>query len=72
MIPDNNVYGAIMGPTWVLLAPDGPHIGPMNFAIWDSTGETAMDDLEITWIQSFWYNHSIHEQNKPSRLTYWI
>ena len=22
-----------MGPTWVLPAPDGPHVGPMNFAI---------------------------------------
>ena len=22
-----------MGPTWVLLAPDGPHFGPMNLAI---------------------------------------
>ena len=22
-----------MGPTWVLSAPDGPHIGPMNLAI---------------------------------------
>ena len=22
-----------MGPTWVLSAPDGPHAGPMNFAI---------------------------------------
>ena len=22
-----------MGPTWVLSAPDGPHVGPMNFAI---------------------------------------
>ena len=22
-----------MGPTWVLLVPDGPHVGPMNFAI---------------------------------------
>ena len=22
------------GPTWVLSAPDGPHIGPMNLAIW--------------------------------------
>ena len=21
------------GPTWVLLAPDGPHVGPMNLAI---------------------------------------
>ena len=33
--PDSKVHGANMGPTWVLSAPDGPHIGPMNFAIWD-------------------------------------
>ena len=31
--PDSKVYGAIMGPTWVLSAPDGPHVGPMNLAI---------------------------------------
>ena len=31
--PDNNVHGTNMGPTWVLLAPDGPHVGPMNLAI---------------------------------------
>ena len=23
-----------MGPTWVLSAPDGPHVGPMNLALW--------------------------------------
>ena len=31
--PDNNVHGANMGPTWVLSAPDGPHVGPMNLAV---------------------------------------
>ena len=31
--PDSKVYGANTGPTWVLLAPDGPHVGPMNLAI---------------------------------------
>ena len=31
--PDNKVWGANIGPTWVLSAPDGPHIGPMNLAI---------------------------------------
>ena len=31
--PDNKVHGANMGPTRVLSAPDGPHIGPMNLAI---------------------------------------
>ena len=24
-----------MGPTWVLSAPNGPHVGPMNLAIWE-------------------------------------
>ena len=32
--PDSEVYGANMGPTWGRQDPGGPHIGPMNFAIW--------------------------------------
>ena len=31
--PDNKVHGANMWPTWVLSAPNGPHVGPMNLAI---------------------------------------
>ena len=31
--PDNKVHGANMGPTWVLSAPDGPHVGPTNLVI---------------------------------------
>ena len=31
--PDSKNRGANMGPTCVLLAPDGPHVGPMNLAI---------------------------------------
>ena len=31
--PDSKVHGASMGPTWVLSAPGGPHMGPMNLAI---------------------------------------
>ena len=30
---DSKVHGANMGPTWVLLAPDGPHVGPVNLAV---------------------------------------
>ena len=26
--PESKVHGANMGPTWVLSAPDGPHVGP--------------------------------------------
>ena len=32
-ISDSKVQGANMGHTWVLPAPDGPHVGPMNLAI---------------------------------------
>ena len=33
IIPDDKVHGANMGPTWVLLAPDGPHVVPMDLDI---------------------------------------
>ena len=44
-IPDSKIHGASMGPTWVLLAPGGPHVGPMNLAIWDGivgSGDTTV------------------------------
>ena len=31
--PDSKVHGASMRPTWVLSAPDGPHVSPMILAI---------------------------------------
>ena len=31
--PDSKIHGANMGPTWILSAPDGPYVGPMNLAI---------------------------------------
>ena len=35
--PDSKVHGANMGPTWVLSAPNGPHVGPTSLAIRGST-----------------------------------
>ena len=32
--PDSKVHGANMGPIWGRKDPGGPHVGPMNFAIW--------------------------------------
>ena len=34
-IPDSKVHGANMRPIWGQQGPGGPHVGPMNFAIWD-------------------------------------
>ena len=35
-IPSSKVHGTNMGPIRGLQDPDGPHVGPMNFAIWDT------------------------------------
>ena len=32
--PDSKVHRANMGPIWCRQDPDGPQVGPMNFAIW--------------------------------------
>ena len=34
--PDSKVHGANMGHIWGRQVPVGPHVGPMNFAIWVS------------------------------------
>ena len=33
MHPDSKVHKSDMGPAWVLSAPGGPHVGPVNLAI---------------------------------------
>ena len=48
-IPDNKIHGANMGPTWVLSASDGPHVGHMNLAIRDCF---CLQMLESKWVSS--------------------
>ena len=36
-IADSKVHGANMGPIWGRQDPGGPHVGPMNLAIWDGS-----------------------------------
>ena len=45
--PDNKVHGANMGPTWVLSAPDGPHVGPVNLASMGINGTCSILANEI-------------------------
>ena len=42
--PDSKVHGANMGPIWGRQDPGGPHVGPMNFAIWEGI-TLSSDDL---------------------------
>ena len=44
LYPDSKVLGATMGPTWVMSAPDGSHVGPMNLAIRDTFCDGALAD----------------------------
>ena len=41
-----------MGPTWVLSAPDGPHVGPMNLAIRD-----GITHHYHHWMHYLWHSH---------------
>ena len=36
-VPDSKVHGANMRPIWGRQDPGGPHVGPMNIAIWGLT-----------------------------------
>ena len=43
--PDSKIHGANMGPTWVLSAPGGPHVGHMNLAIMAGTVLPVKSDI---------------------------
>ena len=43
--PDSKVHGANMGPIWGRQDPGGPHVGPMNFAIWVDTMRNRVDNI---------------------------
>ena len=56
-IPDSKAHGTNMGPIWGRQGPGGPHVGPMNIAIWDFI------DLE--------YSQNI-PVSAPESLTHWL
>ena len=52
--PDSKVHGANMGPTWVLSAPDGSHVGPMNLAIRDGCVHLFLWYIFYYWHKRVW------------------
>ena len=60
--PNNKANGDNIGPTWVLSAPDGPHVGPMNLAIWgnspgqqqSSYWQSCLEILEKLHTRKWW------------------
>ena len=55
---DSKVHGAIMEPTWVLSAPDGPHVGPMNLAIRDVIGR-------VLRVLTYWSHATLPQALEP-------
>ena len=55
--PDSKVHGANMGPNWGRQDPGGPHVGPMNLAIWEGnkTGPPSWSDPYISLIEAEWH-----------------
>ena len=63
---DSKVHGANMGPIWVLLAPDGRHVGPMNFVIWVCALTTIKRHREPFYVMS-----SVCDAHKYKNSTGW-
>ena len=63
--PDSKVDGANMGAIWGRGDPGGPHVGPMNFAIWDCTHDGRNPGTPLTteygaFLRTAWKSNHIH------------
>ena len=45
--PESKLHGANMGPIWGRQDPGGPHVGPMNFAIWAIYLHVSLADVYV-------------------------
>ena len=51
--PNSKVHGANMGPIWGRQDPGGPHVGPMNFAIWVYAKSVLSNGMFYMWVLGF-------------------
>ena len=51
-----------MGPTWVLSAPCGPHVGPMNLAIRDDVDMCCFVTVMSSVLAGSWYMYRYHSE----------
>ena len=59
------VHGAIMGPTWVLSAPDGPHVGPMNLAVTVTSHNVVCHESQWLVGSQYVFEHNARENTPP-------
>ena len=68
--PDNKVHGANMGPIRDRQDPGGPHVGPMNLAIWGLFSSL----FRLTWTKKTWkptVQAIFHWNINLSELRFW-
>ena len=65
--PKSKVHGANMGPIWGRQDSGGPHVGPMNFAIWDHTSPTLnyTQPHTVTSSGCFHVEHTLELEKMP-------
>ena len=66
--PDSKVHVANMEPTWVLSAPGGPHVGPMNLAIRGSLQKDPRTTPSACYEKTLSYyteGHFVFKKNMP-------
>ena len=56
--PDSKVHGANIRPTWVLSAPDGPHVGPWNLLSGETYPWARPSDQQLAKYCVAVYNHA--------------
>ena len=76
-LPDSIVHGANMGPTLVLSAPDGPHVGPMNLVIREIKGTyicskhiMCVEHLYVTLVGYLFYSYHHHHVGELSQVVH--
>ena len=55
-VPDSKVHGANMGSIWGRQDPGGPHVGPMNLAIWGQT-QWSLTHYVVLWVMEWEVSH---------------
>ena len=65
MYPDSKVHGANMGPIWGRQGPGGPHVGPMNPAIWVLCAICTWEIMSTfyKWLCSQLYEFTTNDEN---------
>ena len=70
ILPDSKVHVTNMGPTWVLSAPGGPHVGPTNFVIRVVCALSSMSKVVIFVVSIVWSTCCMQPRDQNAFLVY--